>query len=66
MPAEVRQRKKAQKSTDEVSETSGVNGKSEAQKEKTEPGKNNVNKASFDFRTFLCFLSLAACATLSW
>ncbi|TNM91657.1 hypothetical protein fugu_020037 [Takifugu bimaculatus] len=66
MPTEVKQRKKSQKPTDEVSETSSLNGKNEAQKEKTEAGKNNVHKTSFDLRTFLCLLSLAACGVLSW
>lgn len=66
MPTEVKQRKKSQKPTDEVSEKSTSNGKNEAQKEKTEAGKNDVDKTSFDFRTFLCLLSLAACGILSW
>lgn len=66
MPTEVKQRKKSQKSTDEVSETSSVSGKNEAPKEKTEAGRNSVHKTSFDLRTFLCLLSLAACGVLSW
>ncbi|XP_011611625.2 inhibitor of nuclear factor kappa-B kinase-interacting protein isoform X1 [Takifugu rubripes] len=66
MPTEVKQRKKSQKPTDEVSGTSSLNGKNEAQKEKTDAGKNNVHKTSFDLRTFLCLLSLAACGVLSW
>uniref|UniRef100_A0A674MPT5 IKBKB interacting protein n=1 Tax=Takifugu rubripes TaxID=31033 RepID=A0A674MPT5_TAKRU len=65
MPTEVKQRKKSQKPTDEVSGTSSLNGKNEAQKEKTDAGKNNVHKTSFDLRTFLCLLSLAACGVLS-
>lgn len=66
MPTEVKQRKKLQKLADEVSEMSSVNGRNDVQKEKTEAGKNNVNKTSLDFRTILCLLSLAACGVLSW
>lgn len=65
MPSEVKQRKKSQKLNDEVNETSCVNGKNNVQKEKTEAGKNNVNK-TLDFTTVLCLVSLAACGVLSW
>uniref|UniRef100_H3BYB4 IKBKB interacting protein n=1 Tax=Tetraodon nigroviridis TaxID=99883 RepID=H3BYB4_TETNG len=58
MPTEVKQRKKSQKLTDEVSETSSVNGKKDVQKEKMEAGKNNTQTA-LDFRTISCLLSLA-------
>lgn len=65
MPTEVKQRKKSQKLTDEVSETSSVNGKKDVQKEKMEAGKNNTQTA-LDFRTIWCLLSLAVCGLLSW
>lgn len=65
MPTELKQRKKSQKLTDEVSETSSLNEKNDVQKENTEAGKNNVNQ-TLDFRTILCLLSLAACGVLSW
>lgn len=66
MPTEVKQRKKSQKLTDEVSETSSRTGNNDVQKEKTDAGENNPDKTSLDFRTVLCSLSLAACAVLIW
>lgn len=66
MPTEVKQRKKSQKLTDEVSDTSSLNGKNDVQKENREAGKTNVNQTSLDFRAIVCLVSLAACALLSW
>lgn len=69
MPAEVKQRKKSQKQSDEVSETSTANGKDEAQKVKTEARNNagpNKTSPSLDIRSVMCLLSLAACGVLSW
>ncbi|KAF1372287.1 hypothetical protein PFLUV_G00263700 [Perca fluviatilis] len=69
MPTELKQRKKSQKQSDEVSETSAVNGKDEAQKGKTEAGNNagaNKTSSSLDIRSIMCLLSLAACGALSW
>ncbi|KAG7225673.1 hypothetical protein INR49_012259 [Caranx melampygus] len=69
MPSEVKQRKKTQKQSDEVSETSTSNGKDEARKVKTESGNNTgANKSSscLDIRSILCLLSLAACGAMSW
>lgn len=70
MPTEVKQRKKSQKQSDEVSETSSANGKDEAQKVKSDAGKNNAgaNKtsSSLDFRSIMCLMSLVACGALSW
>ncbi|XP_051248264.1 inhibitor of nuclear factor kappa-B kinase-interacting protein isoform X1 [Dicentrarchus labrax] len=68
MPTELKQRKKAQKQSDE-SETSAANGKDEAQKVKTEAGNNagaNKTSPSLDIKSILCLLSLAACGALSW
>ncbi|XP_042367215.1 inhibitor of nuclear factor kappa-B kinase-interacting protein isoform X2 [Plectropomus leopardus] len=69
MPAELKQRKKSQKQSDEVTETSAANGKDEAQKVKTEAGNNSgANKTSsdLDIRSIMCLLSLVACGALSW
>ncbi|KAI3366708.1 hypothetical protein L3Q82_009383, partial [Scortum barcoo] len=57
MPTEVKQRKKPQKQSDEVSETSSANCKGEAGK---------AAKSSLDVRSVMCLLSLAACGALSW
>ncbi|XP_028426266.1 inhibitor of nuclear factor kappa-B kinase-interacting protein isoform X4 [Perca flavescens] len=69
MPTELKQRKKSQKQSDEVSETSAVNGKDEAHKGKTEAGNiaaANKTSSSLDIRSIMCLLSLAACGALSW
>ncbi|XP_078099283.1 inhibitor of nuclear factor kappa-B kinase-interacting protein isoform X1 [Sander vitreus] len=69
MPTELKQRKKSQKHSDEVSETSATNGKDEALKVKTEAGNNagaNKTSSSLDIRSIMCLLSLAACGALSW
>uniref|UniRef100_UPI0037E7306C inhibitor of nuclear factor kappa-B kinase-interacting protein-like n=1 Tax=Semicossyphus pulcher TaxID=241346 RepID=UPI0037E7306C len=69
MPTEVKQRKKSQKQSDEVSETTAANGKDEEQKGKTEAGNNaavNKTSSSLDIRSVMCVLSLAACGALSW
>nr|XP_046235469.1 inhibitor of nuclear factor kappa-B kinase-interacting protein isoform X1 [Scatophagus argus] len=69
MPTEVKQRKKSQKQSDEVSETTAPNGKDEARKVKTEAGNNagtNKTSSSLDIRSIMCLLSLAACGALSW
>lgn len=65
MPSELKQRKKSQKQSDEVSETSAANCKDEAEKVKTEAGRNK-SSSSLDVRSVLCLLSLAACGALSW
>lgn len=64
MPAEVKQRKKPQKQSDEVSESSTRNGKDEAQKVKTEAA--SKPSSSLDIRSVICVLSLAVCGGLSW
>ncbi|XP_073336870.1 inhibitor of nuclear factor kappa-B kinase-interacting protein isoform X1 [Pagrus major] len=64
MPTEVKQRKKSQKQSDEVSETSTTNGKDEAQKVKTATG--SKPPSSLDIRSIICVLSLAVCGGLSW
>ncbi len=69
MPTEVKQRKKSQKQSDEVPETSAANCKDEAQKGKTEAGNNagaNKTSSGLDIRSMMCLLSLAACGALSW
>lgn len=70
MPTELKQRRKPQKQSDEVSETSSTNVKDEAQKVKMEAGKNNAgaNKtsSSLDMKSIMCLMSLAACGALSW
>ncbi|XP_022605396.1 inhibitor of nuclear factor kappa-B kinase-interacting protein isoform X1 [Seriola dumerili] len=69
MPTEVKQRKKTQKQSDEVPETSAANGKDEARKVKTESGNNtgaNKTSSSLDIRSIMCVLSLAACGAMSW
>ncbi|XP_034719734.1 inhibitor of nuclear factor kappa-B kinase-interacting protein isoform X2 [Etheostoma cragini] len=69
MPTELKQRKKSQKQSDGVSETSAANGKDEGQKVKTEAGNNlgaNKTSSSLDIRSIMCLLSLAACGALSW
>ncbi|CAN9508431.1 unnamed protein product [Ophioblennius macclurei] len=66
MPTEVKQRKKSQKVSDEVSES--LNGKNEAQKVKSESGENakKATSSGLDLRSVVCLLSLAACGALSW
>lgn len=64
MPAEVKQRKKSPKQSDEVSESSARNGQDEAQKVKTEAG--SKPSSSLDIRSVICVLSLAVCGGLSW
>ncbi|KAM8740092.1 inhibitor of nuclear factor kappa-B kinase-interacting protein isoform 2-T2 [Acanthopagrus schlegelii] len=64
MPAEVKQRKKPQKQSDEVPESSTKNGKDEAQKVKTEAA--SKPSSSLDIRSVICVLSLAVCGGLSW
>ncbi|XP_029351211.1 inhibitor of nuclear factor kappa-B kinase-interacting protein isoform X1 [Echeneis naucrates] len=69
MPTEVKQRKKTQKQSEEMSETSAANGKDEASKGKRELGNDpGANKTSVcpDIRSFMCLLSLAACGAMSW
>ncbi|KAA8580252.1 hypothetical protein FQN60_005787 [Etheostoma spectabile] len=69
MPTELKQRKKSQKQSEEVSETSAANGKDEGHKVKTEAGNNagaNKTSSSLDIRSIMCLLSLAACGALSW
>lgn len=69
MPTEVKQRKKTQKQSDEVSERSATNSKDEAQKVKMETGNipgAHKTSSSLDIRSILCLLSLAACGALSW
>ncbi|XP_023263991.1 inhibitor of nuclear factor kappa-B kinase-interacting protein isoform X2 [Seriola lalandi dorsalis] len=69
MPTEVKQRKKTQKQSDEVPETSAANGKDEARKVKTESGNNtgaDKTSSSLDIRSIMCVLSLAACGAMSW
>ncbi|KAL3048187.1 hypothetical protein OYC64_006876 [Pagothenia borchgrevinki] len=69
MPAELKQRKKSQKQSDPVPETSATNGKDETPKVKTEAGNNagaNKTSSSLDVRSLMCLLSLAACGALSW
>lgn len=70
MPTEVKQRKKPQKQSEEVSEISSSNGKNEGQNVKLESGKNyaGVNKtsSSWDMRSIMCLISLIVCGALSW
>lgn len=69
MSTELKQRKKSQKQSDPVPETSATNGKDETQKVKTEAGNNagaNKTSSSLDVRSLMCLLSLAACGALSW
>ncbi|XP_054480679.1 inhibitor of nuclear factor kappa-B kinase-interacting protein isoform X2 [Anoplopoma fimbria] len=69
MPTELKQRKKSQKQSDEVAETSAANCKDEMIKAKTEAGNNagvNQTSSSLDLRSLMCVLSLAACGALSW
>ncbi|XP_049891678.1 inhibitor of nuclear factor kappa-B kinase-interacting protein isoform X2 [Epinephelus moara] len=69
MPAELKQRKKSQKQSDEGSETSASNVIDETQKVKTEGGNNagaNKTSSGLDIRGLMCLLSLVACGALSW
>ncbi|XP_033470103.2 inhibitor of nuclear factor kappa-B kinase-interacting protein isoform X2 [Epinephelus lanceolatus] len=69
MPAELKQRKKSQKQSDEGSETSASNVKDETQKVKTDGGNNtgtNKTSSGLDIRGLMCLLSLVACGALSW
>ncbi len=69
MPTEVKQRKKSQKQSDGVSETSPTNGKDEAFKEKTEARNNagaDKTSSSVDSRSVMCFFLLVACGALGW
>ncbi|XP_033931098.1 inhibitor of nuclear factor kappa-B kinase-interacting protein isoform X2 [Pseudochaenichthys georgianus] len=69
MSTELKQRKKSQKQSDPVPETSATTGKDETQKVKTEAGNNagaNKTSSSLDVRSLMCLLSLAACGALSW
>ncbi|XP_034529644.1 inhibitor of nuclear factor kappa-B kinase-interacting protein isoform X1 [Notolabrus celidotus] len=69
MPTEVKQRKKSQKQSDEVTETSAVNDKDEDKRAKTEAVKSSAahkTSSCLDFRSIMCVLSLASCGALSW
>lgn len=70
MPTEVKQRKKPNKQSEEVSEIASSNGKNEGQKVKLESGKNyaGVNKtsSSCDMKSIMCLMSLIVCGALSW
>ncbi|XP_035506154.1 inhibitor of nuclear factor kappa-B kinase-interacting protein isoform X1 [Scophthalmus maximus] len=66
MPTELKQRKKSQKQSDEVIDSSPGNGKEdEAQKAKPEAAGGRTSSA-VDVRSVMCLLSLAACGALSW